>query len=89
MGFASSPLTKYWHHNKHKERIMDLREQMIAAATKHAEAELELHKTNIEVYMQKVVGIGEHSDIIETIQKELDAMAAADDRLEMINKYFV
>jgi hypothetical protein len=67
---------------------MDLREQMIAAATKHAEAELELHKTNIEVYMQKVVGIGEHSDIIETIQKELDAMAAADDRLEMINKYF-
>jgi hypothetical protein len=38
--------------------------------------------------MQKVVGIGEHSDIIETIQKELDAMAAAHDRLEMINKYF-
>jgi hypothetical protein len=68
---------------------MELRDQMIAAATKHAEAELELHKTNIEVYMQKVVGIGEHSDIIETIQKELDAMAAADDRLEMINKYFV
>ena len=68
---------------------MELRDQMIAAATKHAEAELELHKTNIEVYMQKVVGIGEHSDIIETIQKELDAMAAADDRLEMLNKYFV
>ena len=67
---------------------MDLREQMIAAATKHAEAELELHKTNIEVYMQKVVGIGEHSDIIETIQKELDAMAAAHDRLEMITKHF-
>jgi hypothetical protein len=67
---------------------MDLRDQMIAAATKHAEAELELHKTNIEVYMQKVVGIGEHSDIIETIQKELDSMAAAHDRLEMINKYF-
>lgn len=67
---------------------MELRDQMIAAATKHAEAELELHKTNIEVYMQKVVGIGEHSDIIETIQKELDAMAAADDRLEMLNKYF-
>jgi len=28
---------------------MELRDQMIAAATKHAEAELELHKTNIEV----------------------------------------
>ena len=68
---------------------MDLKEQMINAARKHAEADLELHKVNIEVYMQKVVGIGEHSDIIETIQKELDAMASADDRLEMLNKYFI
>ena len=66
---------------------MDLKEQMIGAARKHAEAEIELHRTNIEVYMQKVVGIGEHSDIIETIQKELDAMAAAHDRLEMIDTY--
>ena len=66
-----------------------LKEQMLKAARMHAEAEIELHKVNIEVYMQKVVGIGEHSDIIETIQKELDAMASADDRLEMLNKYFV
>jgi|TARA_B110000967_G_C18739670_1_gene487025 hypothetical protein len=67
---------------------MDLKEQMINAARKHAEADLELHKVNIEVYMQKVVGIGEHSDIIETIQKELDAMASAHDRIEMLNLYF-
>ena len=65
-----------------------LKQQMINAARKHAEAEIELHKTNIEVYMQNVVGIGEHSDIVETIQKELDAMATAHDRLEMLNKYF-
>ena len=67
---------------------MNLKESLINAARKHAEAEIELHKTNIDVYMEKVVGIGEHSDIVETIQKELDAMAAADDRLEMLNKYF-
>ena len=68
---------------------MDLKEQMIKAARIHAEAEIELHKTNIEVYMQKVVGIGEHSDIVETIQKELDAMSTAHDRLDMLNTYFV
>ena len=67
---------------------MDLKEQMINAARKHAEADLELHKVNVEVYMQKVVGIGEHSDIIETIQKELDQMASAHDRIEMLNLYF-
>ena len=38
--------------------------------------------------MQQVVGIGEHSDIIETIQKELDKMATASDRLEMLDKHF-
>jgi len=65
-----------------------LKEIMIKAARKHAEAEIDLHKANIEVYMQQVVGIGEHSDIIETIQKELDKMAMAHDRLEMLNKYF-
>mgnify|MGYP000084717070 CR=1 FL=1 len=65
-----------------------VKEQLIQAAKQHAEAEIQLHKTNINVYMEKVVGIGEHSDIIETIQKELDKMAAADDRLEMLNKYF-
>ena len=38
--------------------------------------------------MQQVVGIGEHSDIIETIQKELDKMATAHDRVEMLDKHF-
>ena len=65
-----------------------LKQQMIEAAKKHAEAEILLHRTNINVYMEKVVGIGEHSDIIETIQKELDKMAAAHDRMEMLDKYF-
>ena len=44
-----------------------LKQQMIKAAKLHAEAEIELHRVNITVYMEKVVGIGEHSDIIETI----------------------
>ena len=38
--------------------------------------------------MEKVVGIGEHSDIIETIQKELDAMATAHDRLALLDMHF-
>jgi hypothetical protein len=65
-----------------------MKDQLIKTAKLHAEAEIQLHKTNIDVYMNTVVGIGEHSDIVETIQKELDAMATAHDRLEMLNKYF-
>ena len=67
---------------------MTLKQTLINAARKHAEAEIDLHKANIEVYMQQVVGIGEHSDIIETIKKELDKMATAHDRVEMLDKHF-
>ena len=67
---------------------MNLKEQLVKAARMHAEGELERAKTNIMVYMNQSVGIGEHSDIVEAIQEELDKMATANDRLEMLEKYF-
>jgi hypothetical protein len=65
-----------------------MREQLLEAAVKHAEGQIAVHKTNVEVYLNNPAGIGEHSDIVETIQKELDLLAGADDRLEMLKKYF-
>ena len=67
---------------------MDLKEQLVKAARMHAEGELERAKTNIMVYMNQSVGIGEHSDIVEAIQTELDTMATANDRIEMLEKFF-
>ena len=65
-----------------------MKEQLIKAARMHAEGELERAKTNIMVYMNQSVGIGEHSDIVEAIQKELDTMALATDRIEMLKTHF-
>jgi len=67
---------------------MNLKDQLVKAARMHAEGELERAKTNIMVYMNNATGIGEHSDIVEAIQEELDKMAAANDRMEMLEKYF-
>ena len=61
---------------------------IIEAAKKQAEGEVAVHKANIEVYKTMPAGIGEHSDITEAVIAELDKLAAADDRLEMLNKYF-
>lgn len=66
-----------------------MQKQLVKAARMHAEGELERAKTNVLVYMNQSVGIGEHSDIVEAIQNELDTMAAASDRIEMLDKYFV
>ena len=65
-----------------------MKEQLLKAARMHAEGELERAKTNVLVYLNQAVGIGEHSDIVEAIQEELDKMAAAEDRLEMLSKHF-
>ena len=61
---------------------------LIEAARKQAEGEIAVHKANIEVYRVMPAGIGEHSDVTEAIIAELDKMAAASDRLEMIEQHF-
>ena len=63
-------------------------EAIIEAAKKQAEGEVAVHIANIKVYQTMPAGIGEHSDIVEAVMDELDKMAAAHDRLEMIEKYF-
>ena len=43
---------------------------------------------NVEVILQKAVGIGEHGDVLTEAEKELKVIAEYDDQLEMLNKYF-
>lgn len=67
---------------------MKVGDQIILAAKKQAEGELEVHKANIQVYQTMPAGIGEHSDVTEAVIEELNKMSAAYDRIEMIEKYF-
>ncbi len=62
-------------------------EAIIEAARKQAEGEIAVHIANIKVYQTMPAGIGEHSDVTEAVIEELNKLAAANDRLEMINKY--
>tara|TARA_B100000123_G_C25522968_1_gene337507 strand:+ start:356 stop:571 length:216 start_codon:yes stop_codon:yes gene_type:complete len=62
-------------------------EALIEAARKQAEGEIAVHIANIKVYQTMPAGIGEHSDITEAVIEELNKLAAANDRLEMIQKY--
>ena len=65
-----------------------MREEMIEALRKHAEGHIEKHKLNVEVILQKPVGIGEHGDVLTEAEKELNVMAEYDDQLQMLDKYF-
>jgi len=65
-----------------------MRLQLIEALKAHANGHIAKHKANVEVYMNNPVGVGEHPDIIEAIEQELDEIARYDDQVEMLNKYF-
>ena len=65
-----------------------MREKLLTALEAHAKGLIEKHRINIEVYLTNPVGIGEHGDIIETIEKELDEIAKYQDHLDIIKKYF-
>jgi hypothetical protein len=61
-----------------------MRHDILRALKKHAFGNIELHKMNIEIYLDNPAGIGEHSDIMEAIQAELDKIAIHEDRLSVI-----
>ncbi len=61
---------------------------MIDAVRMNCEGNLQTHKTNIELYLNKSIGIGEHSDIIQTIIKELEQVAKYEELLQTLDKHF-
>jgi len=67
---------------------VSIKNVMINATRSYLLGGVNKHLANIEVYMNQTVGIGEHSDVIETIDLELDKAASYHDKLEILTKYF-
>ena len=65
-----------------------MREQLIKALLAHAQGDIQKHVANVEIYLQNPAGIGEHSDIIQSIENEIDIIAKYQDQIDVINKYF-
>jgi|TARA_Y100000389_G_C17305218_1_gene435027 hypothetical protein len=68
--------------------MQDLRDDILAAFESHAKGHVDKHRMNVEVYLSHPVGVGEHPDIMEAIEKEMEEIARYDDMLSMIYKYF-
>tara|TARA_R100000388_G_C7159050_1_gene118271 strand:- start:291 stop:491 length:201 start_codon:yes stop_codon:yes gene_type:complete len=61
---------------------------LLEALIKKLEGEIEVHKANVMVYVKNPAGIGEHSDIVESIEKEIEKIADAEDKIEAIKNNF-
>lgn len=65
-----------------------MRDILLKAVKSHAQGHIDKHVANVEVYLNQSVGIGEHSDIIEAIEIELEEIAKYQDQLDIVEKYF-
>jgi predicted Fe-S protein YdhL (DUF1289 family) len=63
-----------------------MKETLLKAWKAYAEGNKQKHLANIEVYLNQSVGIGEHSDILESIEQEAEKVSYWDDQLAVINK---
>jgi|TARA_B100000073_G_scaffold337227_1_gene332889 3-phosphoglycerate kinase len=68
--------------------VMDIREAMIKALRKKYEAVIEEAKATAEVYLHRPVGIGEHPQFIEELDKLMSKIAEAEDKLTVVNQRF-
>ncbi len=65
-----------------------MREQMIKALLAHAQGNIAKHKANVEIYLANPVGIGEHSNVMDAVEEELNMIAKYQDQIDVIQKYF-
>jgi|TARA_B100000378_G_C17735727_1_gene304014 hypothetical protein len=66
-----------------------MRNQIISALLAHAQGDIQKHKMNVEVYLTNPVGIGEHPDVMEAIEQELNMIAKYEDQVSVIKKHFL
>ena len=69
--------------------FVTMRETLIKALLAHAQGDIAKHRANVEVYLTSPVGIGEHSNVVEAIEEELNMIAKYQDQIDVINKYFM
>ena len=68
--------------------MTDLREDILKAMILHAEAHIEKHRMNVEVYLTNPVGVGEHPNIADEILKAAEQGAHAEEVLDFLNERF-
>ena len=52
------------------------------------ESEIEKAKANIDVYVRSSVGIGEHPDLVDAIDTQMQKLSEAEDKLTTIRHFY-
>jgi len=65
-----------------------MKEQLVNALKTKYDADYQMHKANLDIYLNNPVGIGEHPQHFEEMDKLVELMTAARDKLEVLNEEY-
>ena len=65
-------------------KVNERKDVILRALQAKYEGEREYLKANIEIYLSNPAGIGEHSDVLEAINIELERMFTADEKIHIL-----
>lgn len=69
--------------------MINLRDEILKNQKTYYNGLIAKHQQNVEIYLNQPVGIGEHPDVMAAIESEIDNIAKAHERIEVINHYFM
>ena len=65
-----------------------MKEQLVHALKTKYDADYQMHKANLDIYLNNPVGIGEHPQHFEEMDKLVESMTAARDELEVLTQEY-
>ena len=61
---------------------------LLEALCKKLEGDIAVAEANIMVYQRSATGIGEHPEVVQAIESQVEVIANAQDKLTVIHNYF-
>lgn len=61
---------------------------LLEALVRKLDGDIAVAKANVDVYMKGAAGIGEHPDIVESIETQISKIAEAEDKMNIIHTHF-
>ncbi len=74
---------------QNKFTMVNLREEILKNQITYYNGVIAKHKQNVDIYLNQPVGIGEHSDVMGAIDGEINAIAQAHEKIQIINHYLL
>ena len=68
---------------------MVVNNNLVNAAKKKYEAQIEEALATLHIYFTNAVGIGEHPDLLMEVDKYVELLESASGKLEVLKKYFM